>query len=255
MKTGIVMLAVMLVGASPAGTESVEQIVSKNIAARGGLAALKGVRSLRMTGTVSMGPSREAGLVMEFKRPMMVRQEFISAGATGVVAFDGTVAWQIMPGPGKMVPERMSAEDRREMEEQADVEGDLVDWKSKGSQVELLGREAVSGVDTWKLLVTLKSGTIRTVWIDATTFLEVQSESKRTSAGEEIDLVTTLSDYREVSGLWIPFQMETRQKWAATAQKIVFRTVDVNLPIEDGRFRMPETKPDSKAAPRAAPGS
>ncbi|MFI5181344.1 MAG: hypothetical protein ACHQPI_08150 [Thermoanaerobaculia bacterium] len=258
MKTGIAVLAVMLAGAAVAAEDTaatVEQIVAKNIEARGGLAALKGIRSLRMTGTVSMGPAAPAGLVMEFKRPRMVRQEFIASGATGVAAFDGTVGWQLIPGAGKMVAERMSADDQREIEEQADVEGDLVDWKAKGSQVELLGGEILSGVETWKLRVTLKSGTVRTLWLDAGTFLEIQSESKRTTGGKEVEFVTTISDYRAVSGLRVPFQMETRPKWGSTGQKIVLRTVEVNVPIENSRFRMPESKPEPRPAPPAAPGS
>jgi hypothetical protein len=253
MRTGTAILAALFAFAPVADAQGVDQIVAKNIAARGGLAALQGIRSLRMTGTVSIGPSTEAALVMEFKRPVMVRQEFTASGGTGVAAFDGTVAWQILPGPGKPVPERMSAEDQKEMEEQADVEGDLVDWRAKGSQMELLGREAVAGVDTWKLRLTLKSGAVRTLWIDAVTFLEIQSESKRKSAGKEIEFVSTTSDYRDVSGLRVPFRMETRPKWAQTGQKIVLRTVDVNVPIEDSRFRMPEVKPEPKSEPKSAP--
>ncbi len=249
MRLGIALLATTLAAAGPARTESVDQIVGKNIEARGGLAALKGIRSLRMTGEVSMGPSAPIGLVMEFKRPGMIRQEFSAHGTTGVAAFDGTTGWQVMPFAGKPVPEVLPADERKEMEEQADVEGDLVDWRAKGSRVELLGREALSGVETWKLRVTLKSGTVRTLWLDAGSFLEIQSESKRKVEGRDVEFVSTIGDYREVSGLRVPFLMESRVKGATTGQKITLRTVEVNVPIEDGRFRMPEPKPAAAAGP------
>jgi hypothetical protein len=249
MRLGIAFLSTVLLGAGAAEAETVDQIVGKNIEARGGLATLKGIKSLRMTGSVSMGPSAQIGLVMEFKRPRMVRQEFSVQGMTGVAAFDGTIGWQIMPFAGKVVPERMSADEQREMEEQADVEGDLVDWKAKGSGVELLGREALSGVETWKLRVTLKSGTVRTVWLDSGSFLEIQSESKRKIEGKDVEFVSTTGDYREVSGLRLPFLMETRVKGAASGQKITLQAVDVNVPIDEARFRMPEPKPAAAAAP------
>ncbi len=249
MKLGIAFLATMLLGAGTAEAETVDQIVGKNIEARGGLAALKGIKSLRMTGVITMGPSTQVGLVMEFKRPRMIRQELSVQGATGVAAYDGTIGWQVMPFGGKVVPERMSAEEQKELEVQADVEGDLVDWKAKGSGVELLGREALSGVETWKLRVTLKSGTVRTLWLDSGSFLEIQSESKRKVEGKEVEFVSTLGDYREVSGLHVPFLMETRVKGAPSGQKVTLQTVAVNVPIDEGRFRMPEPKPATTAVP------
>lgn len=203
-----------------------------------------------MTGVVSMGPSAQIGLVMEFKRPGMVRQEFSAQGTTGVTAFDGTIGWQVMPFAGKFVPEVLSADERKEMEEQADVEGELVDWRAKGSRIELLGREALSGVETWKLRVALNSGTVRTLWLDAGSFLEIQSESKRKIEGKDVEFVSTIGDYRDVSGLRLPFLMETRLKGATSGQKITLQTVEVNVPIDDDRFRMPEPKP----APTAVPG-
>jgi hypothetical protein len=249
MRFGIAFLATMILGAGAAGAETVDQIVGKNIEARGGLAALKGIKTLRMTGVVSMGPSAQLGLVMEFKRPRMVRQEFTVPGATGVAAFDGTIGWQVMPFAGKTVPERMTPDERREMEEQAEIEGDLVDWKAKEHVVELLGRESLSGVETWKLRVTLKAGTVRTLWLDATTFLEIQSESKRRIDGKDVEFVSSIGDYRTVSGLRLPYLMENRVKGAPSGQKITLQTVEVNVPIDDGRFRMPEPKPAATAVP------
>ncbi len=255
MKSGIAILAALLAGAAPLGAQTLDEIVAKNIEARGGLGALRGIRTLRMSGTVSMGPGTQAGLVMEFRRPRMVRQEFSAGGTTAVAAFDGTAGWQLVPVAGKGVAERMSPDDQGEMEEQADVEGDLVDWKAKGSVVELLGKEPVSGAEAWKLRVTLKSGTVRTLWLDAGSFLEIQNETKRTAAGKTVEFVSTVSDYRDVSGLRIPFQMETRPKWASTGQKIVLTSVEVNVPIAESRFRMPESKPGATPPPAPAPGS
>lgn len=249
MKLGIAFLATMLLGRGTAGAETVDQIVGRNIEARGGLAALKGIRSLRMKGAISAGSSPQVGLVMDFVRPRMVRQELTLNGATGVAAYDGTAGWQVIPQAGKMVPERMSAEEQKEMEELADVEGDLVDWKAKGSQVELLGREALSGAETWKLRVTLQSGMVRTLWLDSGSFLEIQSEWKRKIEGKDVEFVSTLGDYRKVSGLRVPFLMETRAKWASSGQRITLQSVEVNLPIDEARFRMPAPKPAATAVP------
>ena len=50
-----------------------------------------------------------------------------------------------MPFTGKKDPELMSADEAKEIEEMADIDGPLVDYKSKGHQVELLGKEKIEG--------------------------------------------------------------------------------------------------------------
>jgi hypothetical protein len=50
---------------------------------------------------------------------------------------------------------------------QADLDGPLVDYAAKGSQIELAGMEQVEGRVAYKLKLTLKGGQATHVWIDA----------------------------------------------------------------------------------------
>ena len=184
MKPGIVLAAALVAAATVLGAETVDEIVAKNLQARGGLEKLKSIQSVRMSGTLTLGPGTEAGISMEFRRPRMIRTEYTLQGRTAVQAYDGRVAWQVTPFSGKVEAELMTGEDLASMEEQADVEGELVDWKAKGLAVELLGRETVDGVDAWKLRITKKSGASKTMWVDAATFLEAREESERTVQGK-----------------------------------------------------------------------
>lgn len=248
MKPGIVLAAAFLAAAPAPWAETVEQIVSKNLQARGGLEKLKSIQSVRMSGTLTLGPGTEAGISMEFRRPRMIRTEYTLQGKTAVQAYDGRVAWQVMPFSGKLEPELMTGEDLTSMEEQADVEGELVDWKAKGLAVELLGRETVDGVDAWKLRITKKSGASKTMWLDAATFLEAREESERTVQGKPAVWVTTLSDYRDVGGRKVPFVTESRPKEGAGSQKITLKTVEFDVPIDPALFRLPESKPAATPA-------
>ncbi len=233
-----------------ASAETVDEVVAKYAKARGGMEKIKAVQSARMTGTMTMGQGMEAAMVIEFKRPKMVRQEFTLQGMTGVTAYDGKTGWQVMPFMGKKEPEPMSADDLKEMEEQADVEGDLVDWKEKGNKVELLGKEKIEGTDAWKLRVTLKNGTVKTEWLDADSSLEIREEAKRKIQGNDVEFVTTLGDYKEVSGLMVPFSFESKAKGGTGGQTVTFKTVEFNIPIDAARFKMPEPKPAEPAAPK-----
>ena len=251
MKPGVTLCAVLFLGAASAASQTVDEIVAKNLAARGGAERLKGTRSARMTGTLSMGAGKDAEFVFEFLKPRMIRQEFTVQGLTGITAFDGRTGWQVMPFGGKSDPEPLPLDDLKELEEQAEnLDGDLVDWKAKESRVELLGRETVDGTEAWKLRITLKSGTEKTVWLDAATFLELRGISRRKIDGKDVETVTTLRDYRDVSGIKVPFFMESRANGQASGQAVVFLTVEFDVPIDAARFRMPVARPAGTPPPK-----
>lgn len=250
MKTRPFLLAILLFSTGAVSAQTLDEIVARNNEARGGVAKIKAIQSARMTGTMTMGQGMEAAMVLEFKRPKMIRQEFTVQGMTAVTAYDGKSGWQVMPFMGKKEPEPMSADDLKEMEDQSDVEGDLVDWKEKGSRVELLGKDKVEGTDAWKLRVTLKSGTVKTLWLDTDSYLEIRGESKRKIQGNEIEIATTLGEYKEVGGLTVPFSMQVRPKGGTGGQTISLKTVEFNVPVDAARFRMPEPKPAETPAPK-----
>lgn len=256
MKPGTIGVAVLVLAAATAAGQSLDEILAKNLKARGGAARVKGIRSGRMTGTLSMGAGMQADLVFEFQKPGKVRQEFTVQGVTGVTAYDGSTGWQVMPFGGTSDPEPLSPEDLKEIVEQAEnLDGDLVDWKAKGSRVELIGREAADGTDAWKLRITLKSGTEKTVWLDATTFLEIRGESRRHVEGKVIEIVTKLGDYREVSGVKVPFVIQSRPKGASDGQTAVFRSVELDVPVDPARFRRPAAAPSATPSPKPRAGA
>jgi len=250
MKARTALLVALLLGAAAATAQTLDEIVAKNTEARGGLTKIKAIQSARMTGTMTMGQGMEAAMVLEFKRPKMIRQEFTLQGMTGITAYDGKSGWQVMPFMGKKEPEPMSADDLKEMEDQSDVEGDLVDWKEKGSKVELLGKDKIEGTDAWKLRVTLKDGTVKTLWLDTDSFLEIREESKRKVQGNDVEFVTTLGEYKEVDGVMVPFSYQTRPKAGSGSQTISIKTVEFNVPVDAAKFRMPEPKPAETPAPK-----
>lgn len=238
--------------ATVASAQTVDELIAKNIEAKGGMAKLKAVKSMRATGKIAGGQGMEFPFVMINKRPKSARMEFTFQGMTGMQVYDGKTAWMSMPFMGKKEPEVMPAEQAKDMEEQADMDGPLVDYKEKGNTVELLGKEQVEGADTYKLKVTLKNGDVRTIYLDAETYLEVKMESKRMVRGTEVEGESYLSDYKEVEGLMIPHVMEQAQKGSPARQKMVIEKVEINPDIQDSLFAMPAVAADSTAAAATA---
>ena len=233
--------------------QTADDIIAKNVQARGGMDKLKSVKSIKTTATMTMGPGMEAPGVMVQKRPEMARLEFTIQGLTAVQAYDGSKAWQIMPFMGKKDAELMSADETKEMEETADLDGPLVDYKAKGNTVELLGKEKVEGTDVYKLKVTLKNGDVQTEFIDADSFLEIREETTRTVRGTEHNFESSIGDYKEVGGIIFPFAIESGVKGTDQKQKITISKIELNLPADDAIFKMPPPAPAPPAAPAARP--
>jgi outer membrane lipoprotein-sorting protein len=254
MNVGRTALAVGLafILASTARAQTADEIVGKNIQARGGLAKLKAAETVRITGRMSMGPM-EAPFVMEWKRPNRMRMEFTVQGMTGVQAYDGKTGWMVMPFMGKTDPEPMPPEVLKDAEEQADFDGPLVDYKAKGHAIELAGKEQVEGAEAYKLKVTLKNGEVRYLFIDADSFLEIRGEAKRKMRGSEMEIEQSIGDYKEVGGLMVPHSIEVAAKGAPHRQKLTFEKVDFNVAIDDARFAMPAKKPESPKAEKPRP--
>jgi outer membrane lipoprotein-sorting protein len=224
---------------------TVDEIIAKNIKARGGMDKLKGLQTLRMSGKMQV-QGIEAPFTIEVKRPKRLRMEFTIQGMTGIQALDGEGGWTVLPFIGKKDPERMSADDVKQAEEQADLDGPLVDYKAKGHKVELVGKEKVEGSDAWKLKVTQKNGDVHYLFLDADAYLEIKDVTKRTVNGNEVEIESTSGDYKDTAGLMFPHSIETGGKGVPQRVKLTFSKIEVNPKIEDTRFKMP-----AAAAPAA----
>jgi len=229
--------------ASLASAQTAEDIVAKYVAARGGMEKLKAVKTMRMSGTMTAGPGFEAPITLEMKRPKSTRMEFTLQGLTGIQAYDGTTAWAVMPFQGKKDPEALPAEQAKIMDDQADFDGQLVDYKEKGNTVELVGKEPVEGTDAYKLKVTNKSGDVRYYFLDAEYFLEIRTEASRTIRGTQMDFESSIGDYKEVGGLMFPHSIQSGPKGSAQKQKLTISKIELNPEIDDARFKMPAVAP------------
>jgi len=251
----IAVLALLAPLAPTASAQTVDELIAKNIVAKGGLEKIKAVKSMRATGKMIGGPGMEFPFVMINKRPKSTRLEFTFQGMTGMQVYDGKTAWMSMPFMGKKEPEVMPPDEAKMIEEQADFDGPLMDYKEKGHTVELAGKEQVEGADAYKIKVTLKGGDVRTIYLDAETYLEIKVEAKRTIRGSEVEGESLLSDYKEVGGMMMAHVMESGAKGSPQRQKLVIDKIELNVDAADNLFAMPATAADSTKAAAAAKGA
>jgi len=161
-----------------------------------------------------------------------------------------------MPFMGKKEPEVMPPDESKMIEEQADFDGPLMDYKAKGHTIEFVGKEQVEGADAYKLKVTLKGGSVRYIYLDAETYLEIKVESKRNVRGTEMETESYISDYKDVDGLMMAHAMESGAKGSPQRQKMVIEKVELNPEAPDSIFAMPAVAADStKATGTAEPAA
>jgi outer membrane lipoprotein-sorting protein len=227
--------------------QTADEIINKHLQARGGKDKIKAVQSERMTGKLVMGQGMEAPVVMELARPNKMRMEFTLQGMTGIQAYDGKGGWSVMPFMGKTEPEKMSDDEIKQAEDQADMDGMLVDYKEKGHQVEYVGKEDVEGTPAYKLKVTKKNGDLVNVYIDADSYMEIKQAGKVKVRGQEIEGQSTFGDFKTVDGLIFPFSIEQKAQGAPGGMTISISKIEVNPTLEASRFAMPAAKPAAAA--------
>jgi hypothetical protein len=216
-----------------AEAQTVEEIIARNLEARGGKAAIEAVESLRQTSVLKVEGAEIPVLVIG-KRPNLLRQELSIAGLTAIEAFDGSVAWAQNRLLGMPTPTPLEGAHAQTLRSQSSFDGILAQAKARGDLIELVGVEKIAGRPAHSLRLTSSEHRVLRCYVDVTTGLEVRV-SYDTEAGV---FVQDLSDYREVSGLKIPFLIATYIGGRPQGQLAV-TTVEINVPVDASLFTMP----------------
>ena len=234
----IVLLAVCCCGGFCC-SQTADELIAKNIQARGGLEKMKAIKTIRMTGKFEGGGGFTAAVGQENERPNLIRQTFTLQGMTQVQAYDGTTGWQIQPFGGKKDAELMGEDELRELLLDADIDGPLADYKEKGSTVEYLGHDVVDGDDALRLKVTLKNDDIIYDYLDPDTFIEIRKEIQQFIRGSVRDHVVGLGSYKPVAGVMFPFSISSGSKNNPDAQTSTVQKLEVNVTIDAADFALP----------------
>jgi hypothetical protein len=179
--------------------------------------------------------------VFELKRPGKSRVELEFAGKTAVQVYDGRSGWMLRPYLNRNDWEPFTAEQAQAQASLPELDGPLFDSAAKGTKVELEGVEPVDGHSAYKLKLTLKSGDVRHVWVDAHSFLDVKVEgTPRRMDGRMRAVWVYQRDFRSVQGLMVPFLLQTTVEGYREAHDMVVDKVAVNPKLDDALFEKPK---------------
>ena len=247
MSTRLFAAAFVLSSVATASAQTADEIVDKTLTAIGGRAALGKLTSRSATGTISIAtPNGDIVGTIEVlnERPNKSRTLItldLSAMGAGTMVLDqrcnGTTGYALdsMRGDHEITGGQL------DVMKQNFFPTPFLDYKERGSKLELLGKEKVGERDAYMLNVTPTTGPPSRVYIDAQSFLPVKSVAKVTlpEVGD-VEQTTELSDFREVDGVQVPFQV----KGSSSVQSFTISVskVEHNAKIDETLFGKPAEK-------------
>ncbi|HEY8853378.1 MAG TPA: hypothetical protein VIM36_14425 [Gemmatimonadaceae bacterium] len=242
MRKLLIIVGAFVVAASAGAqtTLTADDIIARYIKTVGGADKIQSIKTLRRVGKYTGEGGFEAVVVQENTRPNKIRAEFSIQGMTAINAYDGSNGWKIDPFGGKKDAEALSEEEMRGIIEDSDFDEPLINYKAKGNKVELVGTDQIEGTDVYKLKVTLKSGDTRYYYMDTDSYVPIKYDTKRIIRGTPQETETTLGDYKQVGGWYLPFSMATRMKGSSASGGVTFDKIEFNVPIDTTRYSRPK---------------
>ena len=221
-----------------------DEILRKNEDALGGAEAIAKVQTLRLaTRLVVNATGMQTSMIVQTKRPNLVRTEMVIRGNPLITAYDGRTAWMINPLRGSPEPQTLDASmtagiASSSMETSI---GALAGFRAAGHVVELLGKEEVAGSSAYKVMVTYKSGLTATYFIDAKTFLPVKTIADTSAMGTKMEVEAFPTDYREEGGILFAHSIDQRVGGSSIGH-MIYEKIEINVPMDDSIFRIPRAE-------------
>jgi hypothetical protein len=214
---------------------TVEEVVSKYVAAIGGKEAISEVKSISMETTAQIMGS-DAPLTTVIVDGVGYRMDTEFNGQKIVQCYTDKGGWSINPmvGTGAV---SMPDDQYNAGKGQIDIGGPLYNFAAKGSKVELMGKEG----NAYKVKLTSKENVSFVYVIDSATYLVKSVTTSGQVMGQNVDITTTFSDYRKTEvGYQVPYSIDVNmgEQFSMT---MTVKNVQLNKAIDPAVFEMPKT--------------
>ncbi len=219
--------------------QTADEVIQKYATNMGGLDAFNKVSTVKFSGTlVSQGKSYP--LTIQIVNGKSMRTDVEVNGQTVNSVYNNGTGWKLNPFDGTTTPTEVTGTELASLKAQASFANNLMDYKKRGHQVELLGQEDVEGVKAFKIKLTSKDdGKVTTYFISTVDYILVRSDSKQKIQANEYDAESYYSNIKEVNGLKIMMNF-VRKIQGQVFQEVKYDKADLNIPIDAKIFEMPK---------------
>ncbi len=221
---------------------TVDEVIQKNIDARGSTASWAAVKTIKMAGTY-VNYSDATPFTIWRQRPNLYRFDSTRLNQFMIHAYDGEQTWWVNPffGPPKSKPVVIPSQrnlDKVTLRERF-FEPIFWNYAEKGNEVVLEGRAEMDDRDCYKLQVTLADSSVEYWFIDSDTFLEVGMTGHTYDFGSRTSIEMFFSDYRDLNGVKLPYLVES--EYGTRYRTMEVETLEINSAIEPPVFARPDS--------------
>ena len=142
--TGLLFVMTLFVSLSVCNAQTVDEIVNKYVDSLGGAAKIQSIKTVRMEATMSM-MGNDIGIVITNSHLVGSRVDISFNGQDGYTIVTPTKGWSYLPFQGQTEPTPMPEEQLKIQQTSLDLQGNLFNYKEKGNQLELQGKEKLDG--------------------------------------------------------------------------------------------------------------
>ncbi|UCG27435.1 MAG: hypothetical protein JSV24_10735 [Bacteroidales bacterium] len=235
-KVGILFISIAILATGTLSAQKLNKVL-KNHFKMVGQENLVKVNSIIMKGSVYT-QGMEFPLTLVLKRPASVRTEVDVQGQLMVTAYDGKNGWTINPMMGWSEPQDLEPAQVKEMKIMGDIDGELYDYKKKGSSLELLGTESIDDTECFKLKLTREEGDSSIFYMDSESYFIIKTETEMDVQGVKTLVEQYPGNYKIIDDIAFPFSIN--QSYAGqTYMEITMDSVELNPEIADSLFIKP----------------
>jgi hypothetical protein len=179
------------------------EVVAKYLEAIGGIESLKNIETKKIRYSVHMFGRDEYLMERSWTRPNAMQTG--PPGSSTYMLTEGNRSWQVGPEGRTELPPALCAD----LAKQADIDGPLIDWASKGISLDYLGTEFYDLSDLHRVMLTFEDGVQWELYFDSSTgYLRKMKQPTYLMLNDEIrrgpDATYYYFDYRSVDGIMFP---------------------------------------------------
>jgi len=234
MKRTFILTALMLVALIGTQAQSLDKVLEKHYEATGHK-KMADIETYIIKAKMSM-MGMEMPMNITMKAPDKFKIEVDMMGQKTVQAYDGEKGWMINPMMGSGIQD-LEGDQLQQAMEQADMEGELYDYKKKGHSAELIGKVNADGVEAYRIKFTSKDGSVKNYFIDAKTYLISKMKAKIEAQGQTVDIETRMVEYQNIDG--IQMAKKTEVILPMGTQTIIMEEIKLNEKVDDSVFARP----------------
>jgi hypothetical protein len=208
--------------------QTLEQIISKNLAARGGEDKLKKLTSLITEATIDA-----QGMEMPIKTTVVqnkgLKFEMRIMGMDNYMVVSPKGGMSFFPVRGQSAPEALPEEMTKAMSSRFDIQGEFMNTKEKGTKYDLKGEADIEGTKCFKIDATLADGKVKNIYIDKESFLIIRESMTIESEGQSTEQNANFGDYKNVDGYMIPHTIDAGMGKAKTKKVTINSAIDEKI--------------------------